>query len=99
MTEFKSLNIEPPKTGFVGDKMKITKVINRPIIIHKYRIVASNYEKGSGKRIDLQIEINNEKYITWCGSVNLMEMIKQVPETAFPLKTTIVDDNGRYLLT
>ena len=98
-TSFKDLNIPVPQTGFVGDKIKIGKLFNRPVIVHKFRIVDSTMEKGSGKRLDLQVEIKGEKYLTWCGSVVLMEMIQKVPAAAFPFETTIVDDNGRYILT
>jgi len=98
MKQFKEMGIATPETGFAGDKMKISRLLNREIIVHKYRIVPSKYE-SCGLRLDMQIEINGEMHITWCSSKTLIETIKQVPEDGFPFKTTITNTNERYQFT
>ena len=98
-TKFKDLNIiEGEDTGFVGDKMKIERIFNRPILIHKFEIRPSKFDDG--KRLDMQIEINGTMYLTWTGSFALMDTIKKVPDDAFPIETTIIKkENGSYAFT
>ena len=99
MKSFRELGIEAPAQAFSGDKIKMSKVLNKLIVVHKFRIVQSKFEKGSGQRLDMQIEINNTQYIVWCGSVTLMETIKKIPADSFPFETTIVMENERYEFT
>jgi hypothetical protein len=99
MNQFKNLNISPPAPAFVGERIKIMKILNKQVTIHRYRIVKSKFEKGHGQRLDLQIEVNGTKYITWCASITLMETIRQIQPEQFPFSTTIVMDNERYEFT
>lgn len=98
-TSFKDLNIEPiEETGFKGDKIKMDRILNRQILIHKFEIKPSKFDDG--KRLDLQIELNGTLHVTWTGSNNLMTTIKKIPDTAFPVETTIEKkDNGSYAFT
>lgn len=98
MKQFKDFGIAAPQPGFAGDKIKIQRILNREIAIHKYRIVPSKFQ-SAGDRLDLQIELNGQKHVTWCSAKGLIETIKQIPESEFPFKTTIIVDNERYLFT
>jgi len=98
MKQFKDFGIAPPEPGFAGDKIKMNRILNREIIIHKFKIVPSKFE-SCGVRLDMQIELNGEKHIAWCSSKALIETSKQIPAEAFPFKTTIVVDSERYLFT
>jgi hypothetical protein len=96
MKSFKDFAITRTTTAFTGDKIKISKIINREIIVLGYKIEASKFE---GKRLDLQIELNGTKQVTWSGSKSLMDDIVKVPEDGFPFKTTIVRENEWYEFT
>ena len=98
MKQFKDLGIAPPEPGFAGDKIKMNRILNREIIIHKFRVVPSKFE-SCGLRLDMQIEINGEKHVAWCSSKGLIETIRQIPEDSFPFKTTIIVDSERYLFS
>jgi|SRR5690554_5519198 len=98
MNNFKNFNIKPNLSTFTGDKIKINKVLNTEIIIHKYKIEDSKAKPGT-KMMTLQIERNQEKNIIFTGSRVLMDMIQQIPETGFPFKTTIVRESEHLEFT
>ena len=56
-------------------------------------------EKGSGKCLHLQIEINSEKRIVFTSSSGLLDAIEQIPEEGFPFTTTVIRDNDRFMFT
>lgn len=79
-----------------GDKIKISKVFNRTIKVLAFQIIDSQYEKGTGKCLKLQFELDDDKRILFTGSANLMDQIEQVPKDKFPFWTKIVklDDDS-----
>ncbi len=96
MKTFKDFNLKPLSNVFVGDKVKIMKVLNKTIIIHAYKTDPSQYPKNKGGKVmTLQIENNGAKGIIFTGSEYLMQQIKQVPEDGFPFETTIIK-NGEH---
>ena len=98
--KFSDLGIKANTTGFIGNKIAIRLVVSKPIVIHKYKIEKSNFEKGSGKRLVLQIEYEQQKRIIFVGSQSLMDMIQQVNESDFPFETTIIQlENNQYIFT
>lgn len=100
MNSFSQFNIKPQTKGFEGDKIKISKVLNREIVVHDFKIEDSKvFKQGSGKCLHLQIEMNQQKHVVFTSSSGLMDAINQVPKTGFPFKTTIIEDNDRYLFT
>jgi len=100
MNSFKDFGIKAPLPAYVGDKIKMNKVMNKQIIIHRYRIEESKFkDKGNGKRLDMQIEMGGILYILWTSSVVLQETIKQIPAASFPFTTTIVLENERFEFT
>jgi len=98
MNTFSQFKITLSSKGFEGDKIKMSKILNREIVVHHFKIEDSKVfrEKGSGKCLCLQISLNDEKHIVFTSSTGLIEVIKQVPEDGFPFATTIVDENDRY---
>lgn len=96
MKSFSEFQIEPEKKGFTGDKIKIDRVLNVPIIIHAFKIEPSKF---SGERVDMQIEKDKILHLLWSSSKTLMEMIKKVPPDDFPFQATIVKKDERYLFT
>lgn len=90
MRQFSEFGIKPKPAGFIGDKIKFSRVLNREIIVHDYKIEDSKFK---GKRLDLQIELNGTKHILFTGSKTLIDMIQSVPKENFPFKTTIITEN------
>jgi hypothetical protein len=90
--------IAPPEKGMVGEKIKISYVLNRPIEVHRFEIKPSKQD-ASGECLYLQIVLNGEKRVLFTGSKYLIQTIRQVPKKNFPFTTTIISDNERYLFT
>ena len=101
MNRFDQFNIKFNDSVFKGDKIKISKILNKEIIIHGFNLSDSKVfkEKGSGKCLKLQISFNDEKRIIFTSSSGLIEMINQVPKNGFPFTTKIIEEDGRFLFT
>lgn len=96
MKSFKDLGIKPPVQTFQGDKIKITRIINREIVVHDYRIENSKFASNNSKCLYLQISISDVKHLVFTGSTVLMETIQQIPKENFPFLTTIIKENERF---
>ncbi len=92
MNAFKQFNIKPTITAFVGDKIKMERIINAPITILDFKIEDSTVKPGT-KRLTLQIEKNHIKHVVFSGSKVLQQQIQEVPKNGFPFTTTIIKDN------
>lgn len=86
--------------GFVGDKIKIDRILNKEIIVHGFEIKDSKFEgRGNGKCLYLQIEWKEEKHVVFTSSIYLMDMIGKVAPEDFPFTTTIVKTNEHLEFT
>lgn len=101
MKTFSQLNIKPASKCFEGDKIKITRILGKEIVVHAYRIEDSKVfkERGTGKCLHLQISINGTMYVIFTSSSGLIDAIQQVSENEFPFLATIVEKNDRFLFT
>lgn len=100
MKKFSDFKIEVKSTAFVGDKIKMIKILNREIEIVACKVENSNYpDKGDGKRLVLQIKMGEELRIVFTSSMSLRNQITQVPESGFPFMTTIIEENESFKLT
>ena len=101
MNSFSQFNIKPTTKGFEGDKIKMSKILNREIVIHDHKIDESKCfrERGSGKCLQLQITLNSEKHVVFTGSSYLIAQIQQIAANDFPFSATIVKDNERFMFT
>ncbi|GHE35074.1 hypothetical protein GCM10017764_17870 [Sphingobacterium griseoflavum] len=97
MKSFSAFNIQITQTTFTGDKIKIAKILNRPIIIHDFKLGPSKHFKN--ECLTLQIEYNGTKHICFSGSSKLIEQIKQVPPDGLPFQATIEKEDEMYLFT
>ena len=97
MKSFSQFNIQAVNKGFEGDKIKMSRILNREIVVHAFKIEDSKVYKG--KCLCLQISFNNEKHIVFTSGSVLIDMIHKVPDSGFPFTTTIVEDNERFLFT
>lgn len=98
MNSFKDFNIKTSSTSFVGDKVKMMKVLNSEIIVHDFVIKDSEKKPGT-KYLTLQISRKGEKEIVFTGSKNLMDIIDQVPKDKFPFTTTITQEDQMFQFT
>lgn len=102
MNSFSQFNIKPiNKERFEGEKIKMYKIFNREIVVHRYKIEDSKIfkDRGSCKCMHLEISLKGEMHVVFTSSSGLMDAIVQIPETGFPFTTTIVKDNERYMFT
>ena len=100
MRNFKDFGIKSQLKSFEGDKIKIDRIMNKPITVEDYKIENSKFsEKGNGKCLYLQILVDNSKRVVFTGSANLMELIQQVAKQDFPFVTTIIKENERLEFT
>ncbi|EKF56214.1 hypothetical protein I215_01788 [Galbibacter marinus] len=98
MNNFKDFNIKPKITSFVGDKIKMERIINVPIVVHDFKIGESIMKSGT-KCLTLQIEKNGSRHIIFTSSKILIQQIKEVPKSNFPFSTTIIKDNEYFEFT
>lgn len=101
MNSFSQFNVKPVERGFEGDKIKMSKILNREIVVHDFKLEESKVfkDRGSGKCLHLQISFQNEKHIVFTGASGLIGMIEQVPKEGFPFTTTIIQEGERFLFT
>lgn len=93
MDKFSDFNIKPLTEQLLGRKINIDDVFNNEIIIEKFKIVDSKYEKGTKKCLHIQFTMKGIQHVLFSGSGILMSLITQVPVERFPFTTTIVKDN------
>ena len=97
MKKFSELGIKPPADQMTGDKIKISKILNREITVTNYKVEDSKYQKNkSGKCLCLQIEIDGEKRIVFTGSDVLIKMIIQVKKEDMPFGSAIVKEGEHF---
>jgi hypothetical protein len=95
-TKFKDLNITTTINHFSGDKISINRVLNKPIIIHEYKIETSKF---TDQCLHMQIEVDGAKRVLFLGSKILIDTIEKVPKDKFPVETIIIKDNNYYEFT
>lgn len=98
MKRFSEMNITTEIKGFVGDKIKINKLLNKKISVHAFKLGGSKYE-GKGDCLTLQISLAGTKHIVFTGSTVLKDQVQQVAQEDFPFEATIVEENERFMFT
>ena len=98
MKKFSQFNIEIKSKGFEGDKIKMSKILNKEIIVYDFKIEDSKVfaDRGSGKCLHLQISFNDVKHIIFTSSCGLINAITQLSSEDFPFSTTIIEENDRF---
>lgn len=100
MTEFSELGISVETNAFIGDKVKMSKILNTKIEVQKFKIEESKFkENGNGKRLVLQILWKSEMHIVFSGSLTLQNAILRVPINKFPFTTTIIKQDECYVFS
>jgi hypothetical protein len=96
MKNFSELGIKPKENKFIGDKIKIDRILDNDIVVNDFEIEPSKFE---GNRLKLAIEYKEEKRIVFTGSANLMDMIGRVDKKHLPISTKIVKKEDRFEFT
>ena len=97
MKKFSEFGIKTSlQEAFTVDKIKTSRIMNKEIAIHNYRVEDSKF---TGKCLYLQIVFDGEKRVVFTGSKTLIEMIEKVEKGNFPFNTTIVKEDERYVFT
>lgn len=100
MKQFKEMGITAEVKGFVGDKIKIDRILNKEIIVNGFVVKDSKFVgKGNGKCMYMQITFDSEKRVVFTSSVYLMNMIDKVADNDFPFTTTVVKINEHLEFT
>lgn len=98
MKKFQDFNIDHEHTAFVGDKIKLERLLNCEIIVHAYKLEPSKQREGE-QCLTLQVEKSGQKHVVFTGAKVLIKMISQVPDGGMPFTTTIIKDNEYYEFT
>lgn len=99
MKKFSDLNIVV-NTPMTGDKIKISKVLNREIILSDYCFSDSKFQKNkSGKCLCLQIVYEGEKRVVFTGSEVLIKQVEQITKNDLPIECTIIQQGEHYEFT
>ena len=91
MNRFKDLNIKTHTDHLMGEKIKMSKILNKDIVITGFKIDVSKYPKNkSGKCLSIQFEIDDEQRVVFTGSDILISVMEQVKKEDLPIETKIV---------
>lgn len=100
MHKFSDLNISPDVKTFIGEKVKISKILNQEITVRAFRIEESKFPKNkSGMCLSLQIMFEDQHRVLFTGSDVLISQIKKVPEGSFPFTTTIKKEGECFMFS
>lgn len=97
--KWSELNIEPPQSKhFVGDKIKVARIINCEIEVIAFKIEDSR--QNDKKCLTMQIKYAGELRVIFTGAQYLIKQIEQVKTEQLPFVSKIVqqEDKG-YLFT
>lgn len=92
---FAELGIEVECDSMLGEKIKISKVAGREILIKDFRITESKYP-NSKQCLTIQIEISGETKVVFTGSSMLCKQIRKIHLEDFPILATINLVNESY---
>lgn len=82
-----------------GGKIKLDDLLNRELTVTGYKIRVSRFkEKGSGRCLTLQVEIDNAKHVAFTGSQVLIEQMEKYGHQ-LPFLVTIKKIDRYYTMT
>jgi hypothetical protein len=67
--------------------------------VYGYKIGNSKFDRGSGKCLTMQIEVDGVRRVVFTGSVRLMGMLEQTQDSDFPFATVIKKEDKRFEFT
>lgn len=97
MRKFSDFNIKTEEKGFVGDKIRIERILNREITVHAFRVEPSKFE-GKGDCLWMQIAIGETKHVLFTSGKKLIDDLGKIPAEEFPFTTTIIKEESNRLI-
>jgi len=80
--------------SFEGGKLRLDDILNKEILVIGYKIKDSHQKKGT-RYLTIQFEMDGKQYITFTGSVVLMDQLEKY-ESHLPFLTAIKKINRYY---
>lgn len=97
MKNFSDLGVKNSFKNFIGDKIKVSEILNLDIIVYDFKIRESKFQYENAREcLWLQIELNGKKRVLFTGSRVLTETIKLIEEGSFPFQTVITREGKSY---
>ncbi len=94
---FSDLGIISESKRFIGDKIKLSKVLDTELTVYFYEIKPSKYpERGSDNCLWLQISVEGKKHVAFSISKYLMGTIQKVSKDDFPFITKITKEDDAF---
>ena len=81
-----------------GDKKSIDDILGTEIAVKGYRLQDSKYNRGDGKVLTIQFELNEQTFILFTGSAVLKKQIQKYKDK-LPFMATIQRVNKYYSFT
>ena len=81
------------EAGLVGDKLKISEVMNKKIVVTGYRMLTQKH--NSRPLLHLQFELEGKTHTTFTNSVVLIRQCETYQEE-IPFETMIVKQSNYY---
>ena len=79
-----------------GNKLSMSEIINREVLIIGYRLAESKYSKNNNpKCLTLHIELDGKRFVIFTGSVILIEQIEKYKDE-IPFLATIKQIDKYY---
>lgn len=100
MNRWVDLNIPlPERKNFIGEKISMSKILNKDVEIIDYKIEDSKKCEG-GKCLTLQLRFAGENLVLFTGARFLIKQIEKVEKNNLPVVVCIVkQEDGSYLFT
>lgn len=82
-----------------GGKLRLDDLVNREVLVTGHKIRSSKYkDKGSGKCLTLQVEVDGETHIAFTGSSVLIDQLERYRDQ-IPFLATIKKIDRYYTFT
>jgi len=94
MKDFGEFDIDVKKS-FIGDKIYIENILDKPVVIEFYDIRPSK-KAGSGDCLYMQIKLDGIDHVVFSSSTFLMEPLRKLTNADFPFKAKIVKVNRHF---
>jgi len=95
---FSELGVHVGVESLTGEKIKISKILDKEIMVKAFKVTESKYDKDK-HCLKIQIEISGENKVIFTGSEMLRKQIEQVGEADFPFQTVIKSVEETYQFT
>lgn len=95
MKRFSELGINIEPESLLGEKIKISKIVGKEIIIKDYKVTESKFQ-NSRQCLTLQIELEGDTKVVFTGSDMLKRQIELAKKEDFPFSAKIELINESY---